>query len=71
MLLINFISTYLSFKNKGGTQALSFILIVVMSLKKKKVVIMATLNTTNNDSISWAPNSERKTSENSVVFRHH
>lgn len=35
MLLINFFSTYLSFKNKGGTQALSFILIAVMPLKKK------------------------------------
>lgn len=70
MLLINFFSTYLSFENKGGTQALSFILTAVMSLKKK-VVMMATLNTTNNDSLSWAPNSERKTSENSVVFRHH
>lgn len=71
MLFINFFSTYLSFENKGGTQALSFILIVVMSLKKKKVVMMATLNITNNCTISWAQNSERKTSENSVVFRHH
>lgn len=35
MLFINFFSTYLSFENKGGTQALSFILIVLMSLKKK------------------------------------
>ena len=70
MLFINFFSTYLSFENKGGTQALSFILIVLMSLKKK-VVMMATLNITNNYTISWAQNSERKTSENSVVFRHH
>lgn len=34
MLLINFFSKYQSFENKGATLAVSFILIVVMSLKK-------------------------------------
>lgn len=69
MLFINFFSKYQSFENKGGTLAVSFILIVVTSLKN--TVMTATLNTINNYSISWAQNSEKKTSENSVVFRHH
>lgn len=34
MLFINFFSKYQSFENKGGTLAMSFILIVVISLKK-------------------------------------
>lgn len=50
MLFINFFSKYQSFENKGGTLAVSFILIVVMSLKN--TVMMATLNTINNHSVS-------------------